>query len=134
MPENWLSQIQDLVPERPFGVAETGFIAENLVLEKYRVRIQGREEWQAEYVQFLLSESNRLDAEFVVWFVSGGYDSGWVRLKKIGFDEFFKLWRDTGLLDGEGKGRTSFKIWNVWLRLPREMFLNFSYHKPLCIL
>ncbi|MFQ6089714.1 MAG: hypothetical protein ACE5K0_12555, partial [Candidatus Methanofastidiosia archaeon] len=130
--EDWFSQIRDLAPEKPFAIAETGFIAENLVIEKYRVRIQGKEEWQAEYVQFLLSESNRLNAEFVIWFVSRDYDFGWIRLEEVGLDELFKLWRDTGLLDGEGKSRKSFKIWNAWLGLPKEMFLNLSCHRSLC--
>jgi len=91
-----------------------------ILLSKYAVSIQGKNEWQAEYIRFLFDKSNKLDAKFIIWFVPRDYDLGWSKLEKMGMDEFFKLWRDTGLLDGNGNPRTSQQIWDAWLKLPRH--------------
>lgn len=117
LPQDWFSQMQDLAPDKPFAVAETGYIAQDLVLAQYGVEIQGRDEWQADYVRFLFDKANELQAEFVIWFVSRDYDLAWERVK-AGVDEIFKLWRDTGLLDGDGNVRPSLQIWDEWLGLP----------------
>jgi len=119
LPADWFSQMARLAPEKPFAVSETGYIAEDFVLKKYGVNIKGREEWQAEYVQFLLNKANELNAKFVVWFVMRDYDLGWKRLERLGFDEGYKTWRDTGLIDGDGNPRKSLKIWDAWLKLPK---------------
>ena len=117
LPQDWFSQMQDLAPDKPFAVAETGYIAQDLVLVQYGVEIQGTDEWQADYVRFLFDKANELQAEFIVWFVSRDYDLAWERVG-AGVDEIFKLWRDTGLLDGDGNGRPSLQIWDEWLGLP----------------
>jgi len=117
LPEDWFSEVAELAPEKPFAVAETGFIAEDLILQKYGVRIPGNERWQAEYVQFLLNEANKLNAKFVVWFCSVDYDLLWEKIKNS-MDEFFKMWRDTGLLNEKLEQRQSLKVWDAWLNLP----------------
>jgi hypothetical protein len=115
IPADWFSRMTDLAPGKPFAVAENGYIAEDLVLESYGVYVKGTEEWQAEYVRFLLEESNDLDAEFVVWFVPRDYDLLWEKIKDLGVDELYKAWRDTGLYDGEGNARKSLEVWDSWL-------------------
>ena len=117
LPEDWFSEVAELAPEKPFAVAETGFIAEDLILQKYGVRIPGSERWQAEYVQFLLSEANKLNAKFIVWFCPVDYDLLWEKIKGL-MDEFFKMWRDTGLLNEKLEERQSLKVWDAWLKLP----------------
>lgn len=118
LPKDWFSRIAALAPEKPFAVAETGFIAENLVLEKYGVRIPGSEKGQAEYVHFLLHQSSKLNARFVVWFVSRDFDALWEKLAPLGIDEIFKLFRDMGLFDEAGTAREALRIWDQWLALP----------------
>jgi exo-beta-1,3-glucanase (GH17 family) len=117
---DWFSRLRELASEKPFAVTETGFPAENVVLTQYRVRIPGREQWQADYVRRLLSEAHRLQAQFVVWFVLRDYDAGWETLTQMGGDDLLKLWRDTGLLDGNGQARSGLRIWDAWLALPRS--------------
>jgi len=117
LPEDWFSEVADLAAEKPFAVAETGFIAEDLILQKYEIRILGNERWQAEYVQFLLNETNKLNAKFVVWFCPVDYDPLWEKIKNF-MDEFFKMWRDTGLLNETLEERQSLKVWDAWLNLP----------------
>lgn len=120
LPADWFSCMADLAPEKPFAVAETGYIAEDLVMKKYGVNIKGRETWQAEYAKILLNESNNLNAEFIVWFVPRDYDRGWEQLESMGWEVFFKTCCDTGLIDGNGNPRLSLRIWDAWLGLPKR--------------
>ena len=119
MPRNWFSKMKALAPELPFAVAESGLIAEPLVLESLELTIPGRESWQAQFVGRMLREAQRLQAEFVIWFVPVDYDLLWDRLKDQGVDEFYKLWRDCGLWDGELESRRSLALWRQWLRRRR---------------
>lgn len=119
LPRNLFSQMADLAPEKPFAVSETGYIAEDLTMKTYGITLKGKEEWQAAYVKFLLEECNRLHAEFVIWFVSRDYDGGWEKLEAMRFDELFKMWKDTGLLDGDGNVREGLLVWDSWLALPQ---------------
>jgi len=116
IPRNWFAKMRGLAPELPFAVAETGLIAEPLVLESLQLTIPGREWWQAQYVVRLLREADRLHAEFVIWFVPVDYDQLWDRFKDQGVDEFYKLWRDCGLWNGELHPRGSLFLWKHWLR------------------
>jgi hypothetical protein len=124
IPPNWFSRMKDLAPDKPFAVAETGLIAEPLVLESLQVTIPGRRIWQARYVERLLREADLLEAEFVIWFVPVDYDLLWDRLKDQGVDEFYKLWRDCGLWDGDLRSRRGLSVWQRWLNrgrfLPRK--------------
>ena len=112
---DWLSAMAELDPKKPFAVAETGYIAEDLTLNDYGVNIEGTEEWQARYVEMLFDECERLDARFIVWFCVRDYDQLWEYLEGEGFDEFFKTWRDTGLIDGDGNPRKALKVWDAGL-------------------
>ncbi|UCB46641.1 MAG: hypothetical protein JSV25_04265 [Spirochaetota bacterium] len=71
-------------------------------------------------MSFLLEQSSRLDAEFAVWFFSRDYDDFWSRVRAMGMDELFMLWKDTGLFDEDGKERKSLEIWDHWLRLRKR--------------
>ncbi len=117
LPENWFSQMADLAPEKPFAVAETGFPAEDLVLKKQNVRILGNERWQAEYVQFLFNKLNELNGEFIVWFCPVDYDLLWNKIENY-VEEWYKIWRDTGLFNGNVEARLSLEVWDAWLKLP----------------
>lgn len=117
IPEDWFSRITDFAPEKPFAVAETAFTAEEISLQKYGVRIPGKERWQSEYLQFLFNKSNNLDAKFVMWFCPVDYDKLWERIKGT-TDEGMKFWRDTGLIDEKGEAREALHVWDAWLSLP----------------
>lgn len=120
LPADWFSSMAALAPDKPFAVAETGYIAEDLIIEEYNLHIKGRAEFQAEYVTFLLEEMNDLGAVFVVWFVPRDYDQGWERLQAMGFEPWGKIWKDCGFIDGEGNERPALEIWDAWLQLPQS--------------
>jgi hypothetical protein len=120
IPQDWFSSMAGLDPGKPFAVAETGYIAEDLYMVQDDVELKGTEEWQAEYVQFLLSECNGLNTEFVTWFVPRDYDRASEYIKSIGgFPEWVHLWRDCGLIDGDGDARESLLVWDAWLGLEK---------------
>jgi hypothetical protein len=118
IPADWFSQLADLAPEKPFAVAETGFIAERLVIDAMGVDIPGTAEWQNEYLEFLTSECQRLDARFAVWFVPRDYDELWEFWEPFDPPQWIKLWKDTGLLDGAGDPRPSLGTWDALRALP----------------
>jgi hypothetical protein len=119
LPQNWFTKMRDLAPEKPFAVAETGFIAEDLVLSSYGINIKGTAAWQEAYLRFLLQESNKLDAEFVVYFFIRDYDRVWEWMRQHGYDEFYKMWRDCGLIDEDGGARPSLAVWDAWFGASR---------------
>lgn len=112
---DWLAEMRQVAPGKPFAVSETGYCAENLKLKDYGVDIKGSSEWQKEYVQKVLVESNRLNADFVIWFIYRDYDLLESKLPDptIGL----KIWKDTGLQNGMGVSRPSHGIWNTWKSL-----------------
>jgi len=118
LPEDWFGQMASLAPDKPFAITETGYIAEPLNIKAAELSVDGNETWQTHYVDFLLRSANRLNAEFVVWFVLRDYDAAWEALEELGFPEAFKIWKDTGLFDGEGRPREGLKVWDRWLARP----------------
>ena len=121
IPDNWLQEFIELAPEKPLAITETGYIAQPLHIWKYNIHIDGKESWQAKYVDMLLQKLDEYDAEFVIWFTIRDYDIGWIILRLFFFvDPFYKYWKDTGLIDGFGKEREGLKVWREWLSLPNR--------------
>ncbi len=119
LPRGFFSEVAALALDKPFVVAETGFIANDM--EAFGLKVPGREDWQRDYLTFVLEESNRLHAQFVMWFVSRDYDALWDRVKFLGSEvELFKVFKNTGLLDGTGGARPAMETWRAWLSLPRR--------------
>jgi hypothetical protein len=115
LPKDYFSSVAALAGGKPIAVAETCFPAEDLTLPGFE-RI-GKPAWQQDYVRLLLDESARLNARFVVWTVPRDYDLLADRAGAL-FPEFFKIFRDAGLQDGDGKPRKSFELWEQWRKLP----------------
>lgn len=113
IPENWLSEMHDLAPQKPFVVSETGYIAEDLVIPPYQVNIQGKPEWQKTYTQKLCQKANDLNAEFVCWFVYQDYDLLYQQISNP--PPYFLVWKDNGMRDGTGQPRPALSVWREWL-------------------
>ncbi len=113
-PNSWLREMHDLAPQKPFAVSETGFCAEDLVIPEYDVQIKGTSQWQAGYMQKLLIESYKLHAEFIAWFIYRDYDALYNTMPS----PVFKIWKDTGVEDGNGNKRPAHRKWMEWKNLP----------------
>lgn len=117
IPKDWFEQVRSIAPGKPFAIAETGYIAEDL--SAFFKTFTGTVKEQQQYVEWMLSEANRLDAQFVVWFVITDYDDLWTVLKWVVlFNPLAKAWKDTGLYDGNLKPRPSLNSWDQWLKKP----------------
>ncbi len=113
IPDQWLTEMRDLAPEKPFVISETGYIAEDLVIPAYQVNIIGTPQWQAQYVQKLLNKAQLLKAHFVCWFVYQDYDLLYEHIDNP--PPYFLVWKDNGLRDGLGQPREGLSIWRYWL-------------------
>jgi hypothetical protein len=121
IPTDYFARLAALAPSKPFAVAETGFTAQEVTV--LGTRVPGRPEWQDTYMKFLLAESARLQARFVVWFVPRDYDLLVNRLKALQVPpttiQLYGLWRSNGLIDADGKARKALDTWTTWLNRRR---------------
>ena len=116
--DDWLRDFRNLDTAKPFAISETGFCAEDLVIENLGINIRGIEDWQAQYVDKLFGQANDLGAEFVLWFVYRDYDLLYNSTPNP--PDIFKVWRDNGLLDGQGNKRLGHTKWMEWKKLAKE--------------
>lgn len=116
--DNWLEDFRNLDASKPFAVSETGFSADDLIIENLGVNAKSTEDWQRGYVEKLMKQLNTLDAEFAIWFVYRDYDLLYQNTPTP--PDILKVWRDNGLLDGEGNQRPAYQLWKQWLQLPKN--------------
>jgi len=120
LPADWFSKVRSIAGSKPLAVVETGWMAENFDHPDHGVLVFGRADWQARYLQILLEESQKLDAEFVSWWVYRDYDKLWKIMEQNNTDPMLKQWMNMGLLDGGGNRRPSMDVWDAWLAVPVE--------------
>ena len=122
IPVDYFSGIAALAPGKPFLVAGTGFPAKDLTVQG--ARVPAREDWQKSYVSFLLSESQRLRARAVVWFVPRDYDALIERLKALRASAqtlaLYAAWQADGLTDATGAPRQALTTWMEWRKRLRH--------------
>ncbi|MCH9647614.1 MAG: hypothetical protein K0U98_05200 [Deltaproteobacteria bacterium] len=130
VPADWFERLALRVGDRPLAVQETGFLGGDFTHPELGVSIPGRgrvlvpgtPETQAEYVRFLLAEAQRLDFEFVNWWVWQDLDRLWDLIQGQGIfaDPMAAQWNRTGMRDAEGEPRPALGIWDAWLAVPVE--------------
>lgn len=122
-PENLSASFFDnfinLAPQKPWGFAETGYIAQNLSIPNFSIARSGTSQWQADYLEKILKLCRDKKAKFVVWFCSTDYDAGNMRLQQMGlYQDLFGLWQDTGFTDENNQLRMSYQVWLKWMQQP----------------
>lgn len=98
--------------EKPIAFVETGHIAEDLSVENYDLFLKGDECGQNKYLELLLTNAQKKDYKFIIWWTHRDYDALWKTFPDDVMD-LGKLWKDTGLLNESGKERMSFKTWTT---------------------
>ena len=111
LPSNWLSQIKDIAPDELYFIAETGFLGESLSIPAFGLNVIVDEDKQQLYVEKLFEESNKLNAQGIVWFAPYDFDDLWN--SSLG-DDLSLIWRDTGLKDGNQTPRKALDTWTLW--------------------
>ena len=101
----------------PYAIAETNEAAENTELPQMGLTLSGSPAQQADYYEYLLDLAADREFLFVTSFIHRDYDALWEKIQDSS-PEFFKLWKDTGLQDGDGVARPALQVWDDWLALP----------------
>jgi hypothetical protein len=116
IPKDYFSQMAALGPGKPFAIAETAFLAEDVNF--FGIERVGKAAWQAEYLKFCFEEGVKLNAKFVIWMLPRDLDQLYEKLPPLIRDILLPI-KDTGLLDGQGNPRKSFEVWSQWLKYTR---------------
>jgi hypothetical protein len=99
---------------KPVAFVETGHIAEDLNVPAFQLSVKTSDCEQKEYLESLLKNAKAKDYEFIIWWTHRDYDELWqifpAETKDIG-----ALWKDTGLVTGEGESRPALTSWNLAL-------------------
>ena len=116
IPEGLFPSFADINPGKPFAVAETGYIAQDLDLSMMHKK--GTEQWQADYIDYLFEFCRQRKAKFIIWFCAYDYDAAVNTFKALGLSqELVLLWKDTGFYDEKQRGRLSLLSWKKWFNL-----------------
>ena len=115
-PANYFEKFANLAANKPLAFAETGYIAEDLVIPSFSLNKQGNAGWQKDYMEMVLKFCDDRKAKLFIWFCSKDYDAGNATLKSLNlYQDLFGLWEDTGLKDESGNERASYKSWLQWM-------------------
>jgi hypothetical protein len=118
LPTNWLSQIQQIAPDKPLAISETGWIAEDLSIPDFQYSEMSDPAKQARYAERLLTEADQLDMDFVIWWTVADFDTLWNN--ELGQDPLAKIWKDIGLYDESQQQREALNDWRSWLAKSRQ--------------
>lgn len=98
---------------KPIAFAESGHIAENLVIPNLSVSIDSDPDVQNDFLEVLIENAEEQNYEFIAWWAHKDFDALWEtfpeEVKDLG-----QIWRDTGLIDENGSGRPSFSTWQSY--------------------
>ncbi len=103
--------------KKPYVFSETGQPAESVILKSLGFTIPASQESQYQVLDKLLSFAQQRQFEFLVWFLPRDYDGLWDKIRADA-PEFFGVWRDCGLLDGDGNKRPAYRLWRAYFELP----------------
>ena len=116
-PSDFFTRFLDLAPNKPWGFAETGYIAQDLDIPAYSLHRQGTSQWQKEYLDMICQLCNSRKAKFLIWFCHADYDAGCDRLKSLGlYQDLFGMWKDIGLKDENTIERPAYQLWLQWMK------------------
>lgn len=120
-PADYFARFIDLAPDKPWGFAETGYIAEDLVIPSFSLDKKGTPQWQKDFLELVLKLTQSRKGKFLIWFCHADYDAGVSRLKSMGlYQDLFSLWEDTGLKDENNVQRPAYQLWLQWMKKEHE--------------
>lgn len=97
--------------DKPIALCETGYTTQDISIPQYGLTMKGSTDAQADYVRELFATARRDHYAFVVWFLAIDYDKLYAKLPP-GSDAM-KLWRNIGLLDGDGRPKPGWAVWQA---------------------
>lgn len=119
-PSSYFNDYISLAPSKPFGFAETAYIAEDLFVPSFSLNKQGTADWQKDYLEKVCQLLQERKGKFLIWFCSKDYDAGNNTLRTLGlYQDLFALWEDTGLLNENNVQRPAYNSWKQWIKKQR---------------
>jgi hypothetical protein len=118
LPPDWLDHTAEFMPEKQLIITETAWAAENVEVPELYISVRAKPQWQEAYVHSVLSAANAHGMDMVIWNYLADYDRLWEGL--LNRSPVDRVYRDTGLYDGELSGRPSLAAWETWRKLPRQ--------------
>ena len=110
---HWLEKFTN----KPIAITETGYPAEKIELPSFKVTIPGSPALQKQYMSSILHIANQDRYLFVIAFLYRDYDALWEKIKSSS-PEAFVVWKDCGMLDGQGTPRPALGVWKKYYALP----------------
>lgn len=95
---------------KPLCISETSYPAEEFSVYGGSIVIRGSQEKQKIFFTKLFDKAQKYNCKFIINFVIRDYDILWQEIDSP--DDVFKLWKDTGIYDGNGNARI---IKNLWM-------------------
>lgn len=112
----WLTDHFDRY-KKPYAFVEVGEPAERLKLPSSSQIIDGTPQKQAAFYETLLAFVGDHDVRFVICLIHRDYDALWEKIKGS-TTEAFMVWRDCGLVDGDGRPRLAYPVWKKYFETP----------------
>lgn len=120
-PADYFTRYINLAPDKPLCFAETGYIAEPLIIPSFSLNKQGTAAWQQAYLQMICNLVNEKKGKFIIWFCHKDYDAAIVRLQALGqYQDLFSLWTNTGLINEANVERPVYTTWLEWMNRKLE--------------
>jgi len=94
----------------PISFVETNHLANDLEIAEFNLFIKSNEKEQNEYLETLLINADKHNYEFIIWWAYRDYDLLWETFA-LDIQGIGKLWRDTGLKEGDGTDRLSMETY-----------------------
>ena len=112
LPANWLTQVNQVIGQKPLLISETGWIGEDLMIEEFSVDIASDPGKQSAYVNSLLESAAALNVQMVIWWTVSDFDTLWQ--DTLVQDPTAKIWKDIGLYDENQQARMGLAVWDNW--------------------
>jgi hypothetical protein len=94
---------------KPLVISETSYPAESFSVYGGSITFNGTQEKQYEFFNKLFDKAEEYNCKFIINFVIRDYDLLWLQVGSP--DDLAKLWKDTGIYDGDGNARLVRSLW-----------------------
>ena len=124
-PINYFEKFINIQIDKPLAFAETGYIAQNMLIPAYNLNKEANTNWQDNYLQIVLNLCKTKNAKLLIWFCPKDYDEmvtatinqGTATQETI---NLLSLWKDIGLIDENGNARPAYNTWINWYNKKKQ--------------
>lgn len=123
-PADYFEKYINLSVTKPLAFAETGYIAEDLIIPGLNINKQGNPEWQKDYLEKVLSICKVKKAKLFIWFCPKDYNALISNYQNQGYTQatidLLSLWKNIGLINENGGQRPAYNSWINWMNIEKE--------------